>query len=98
MALRIAIAMRVVASGRHDETAPLLQRVGDFLVRQAVRAESRSTVTKSTGGVVLTTKTDEEIAAEKRRAEEEMRHVYIKYSRRAKLYYVRLYGFKLVSG
>ncbi|KAK6040711.1 protein tyrosine kinase [Cooperia oncophora] len=27
-----------------------------------------------------------------------MRHVYIKYSRRAKLYYVRLYGFKLVSG
>ncbi|VDO40799.1 unnamed protein product [Haemonchus placei] len=49
-------------------------------------------------GVVLTTKTDEEIAAEKRRAEEEMRHVFIKYSRRAKLYYVRLYGFKLVSG
>ncbi|PIO77628.1 protein tyrosine kinase [Teladorsagia circumcincta] len=97
-----------------EQTAPLLQRVGDFLVRQAVRAESRSTVaeqyiisvrikpssaeiTKSTGGVVLTTKTDEEIAAEKRRAEEEMRHVYIKYSRRAKLYYVRLYGFKLVS-
>ncbi|KAK6040037.1 protein tyrosine kinase [Cooperia oncophora] len=28
----------------------------------------------------------------------ELRHIPIKYSRRAKLYYVRLYGFKLVSG
>ncbi|XGW01918.1 hypothetical protein V3C99_014196 [Haemonchus contortus] len=97
-----------------EQTDRLLLRVGDFLVRQAVRAESRSTATEqyiisvrvkppaediSKGsGVVLTTKTDEEIAAEKRRAEEEMRHVFIKYSRRAKLYYVRLYGFKLVSG
>lgn len=34
----------------------------------------------------------------KQRDEIELRHIPIKYSRRAKLYYVRLYGFKLVSG
>ncbi|KAK6753293.1 hypothetical protein RB195_012720 [Necator americanus] len=96
-----------------EQTDRLLLKVGDFLVRQAVRAENKSTVAEqfiisvrvkkpsvdiSKGGVVLTNKTDEEIAAEKKLAEQEMRHIFIKYSRRAKLYYVRLFGFKLVSG
>ncbi|EYC39342.1 hypothetical protein Y032_0662g1298 [Ancylostoma ceylanicum] len=95
-------------------TDRLLLRVGDFLVRQAVRAENKSAVAEQFiisvrvkepsvdiakgGGVVLTNKTDEEVEAERKRAEQEMRHIFIKYSRRAKLYYVRLYGFKLVSG
>ncbi|KJH47060.1 SH2 domain protein [Dictyocaulus viviparus] len=97
-----------------EQTDRLLLKVGDFLVRQAVRAENKSAVAEQFiisvrvkppavdiskgGGVVLTNKTEEEIAAEKKRTEQEMRHIYIKYSRRAKLYYVRLYGFKLVSG
>ncbi|KAL6742386.1 hypothetical protein Aduo_015540 [Ancylostoma duodenale] len=97
-----------------EQTDRLLLRVGDFLVRQAVRAENKSAVAEQFiisvrvkqpsvdltkgGGVVLTNKTDEEIEAERKRAEQEMRHIFIKYSRRAKLYYVRLYGFKLVSG
>ncbi|VDL80590.1 unnamed protein product [Nippostrongylus brasiliensis] len=80
-----------------EQTERLLLKVGDFLVRQAVRAENKSAVATG-GGVVQTNKTDEELAAERKRIEEEMRHVFIKYSRRAKLYYVRLYGFKLVSG
>ncbi|KAJ1369603.1 SH2 [Parelaphostrongylus tenuis] len=96
-----------------EQTDRLLLKVGDFLVRQAVRAENKSAVAEqfiisvrvkppsidiSKGGVVMTNKTDEEIAAERKRAEQEMRHIFIKYSRRAKLYYVRLYGFKLASG
>ncbi|ETN77905.1 hypothetical protein NECAME_10721 [Necator americanus] len=44
-------------------------------------------------------KTEEEMEEEKKqRDENELRHIHIKYSRRAKLYYVRLYGFKWVSG
>ncbi|KAK6058874.1 hypothetical protein COOONC_03539, partial [Cooperia oncophora] len=45
------------------------------------------------------TRTDDEVEEEKHKRDDmELRHIPIKYSRRAKLYYVRLYGFKLVSG
>ncbi|VDL79003.1 unnamed protein product [Nippostrongylus brasiliensis] len=65
-----------------EQTYDLLVKVGDFLVRQAVRLEQKT------------------FAAEDKRKRDiaELRHIPIKYSRRAKLYYVRLYGFKLVSG
>ncbi|CAJ0590557.1 unnamed protein product [Cylicocyclus nassatus] len=97
-----------------EQTGRLLLKVGDFLVRQAVRAEHKSTMGEQFiisvrvkpsslnidkgAGVLPTNLTEEEMAAEKKRADEEMRHIFIKYSRRAKLYYVRLYGFRLVSG
>lgn len=46
-----------------------------------------------------TAKTEEEAEEDKNKRDNvELRHIPIKYSRRAKLYYVRLYGFKLVSG
>ncbi|CAJ0590722.1 unnamed protein product [Cylicocyclus nassatus] len=94
-----------------EQTIDLVIKVGDFLVRQAVRAEAKSfaaehfiiTVRKREQSrdmlIERKDKTEEEIEEERRtRDENELRHIPIKYSRRAKLYYVRLFGFTLVSG
>ncbi|KIH62743.1 protein tyrosine kinase [Ancylostoma duodenale] len=57
---RLASKHEGYSSSTACHTDRLLLRVGDFLVRQAVRAENKSAVAKG-GGVVLTNKTDEEI-------------------------------------
>ncbi|KJH46515.1 SH2 domain protein [Dictyocaulus viviparus] len=76
-----------------EQTYDLLVRVGDFLVRQAVRVETKSFTAWPA------TKSGEELEDMKRQLDAvELRHIQIKYSRRAKLYYVRMFGFKLVSG
>ncbi|KAL6742141.1 hypothetical protein Aduo_015326 [Ancylostoma duodenale] len=117
-----------VSTYKEKETYDLLTRVGDFLVRQAVRVEAKSfaavriafffgpyiykdhflqehfiiTVRKKEQSYLEEeprNKNEEEMEeAKKQRDENELRHIPIKYSRRAKLYYVRLYGFKWVSG
>ncbi|WKY11205.1 hypothetical protein Q1695_003062 [Nippostrongylus brasiliensis] len=105
-----------------EQTYDLLVKVGDFLVRQAVRLEQKTFAAEqfiisvrkhapsptspqkqdskdTKNSKTVTVKTDEELEEDKRKRDiAELRHIPIKYSRRAKLYYVRLYGFKLVSG
>ncbi|KAK6756961.1 hypothetical protein RB195_015033 [Necator americanus] len=92
-----------------EQAYDLLTKVGDFLVRQAVRVEKKSSApeyfiisvrkNEATEKEKAQEKTEEEMEEEKKqRDENELRHIHIKYSRRAKLYYVRLYGFKWVSG
>ncbi|XGW01223.1 hypothetical protein V3C99_013860 [Haemonchus contortus] len=104
-----------------EQAANLLVRVGDFLVRQAVKLELKSfaaeqfiisvrkltsegslskIISKVNDELKKSTGDDEQEVDEDKpkRDDMELRHIPIKYSRRAKLYYVRLYGFKLVSG
>ncbi|EYC05873.1 hypothetical protein Y032_0079g1232 [Ancylostoma ceylanicum] len=84
------------------QTYDLLTRVGDFLGEPLLQEHFIITVRKreqSDQEEEPRNKNDEEMEeAKKQRDENELRHIPIKYSRRAKLYYVRLYGFKWVSG
>ncbi|KAK5972018.1 Non-specific protein-tyrosine kinase [Trichostrongylus colubriformis] len=101
-----------------EQTYDLLVKVGDFLVRQAVRLELKSFAAvnysysqfhnlNKTSALLLQEQfiisvrksLPKDTGEEKNKRDDmELRHIPIKYSRRAKLYYVRLYGFKLVSG
>ncbi|WKY11204.1 hypothetical protein Q1695_003062 [Nippostrongylus brasiliensis] len=94
-----------------EQTYDLLVKVGDFLVRQAVRLEQKTFAAEqfiisvrkhapsptspqkqdskdTKNSKTVTVKTDEELEEDKRKRDiAELRHIPIKYSRRAKLYY-----------
>ncbi|CAI4227033.1 unnamed protein product [Auanema sp. JU1783] len=95
------------------QTAKLLKKKGDYLVRQALQSEcSRRRSDDSFEQFIISVRTEKnttklvrteeisEICKDPSKVESDtcVRHILVKYSRRERLYYVKDFGFKHVSG